>query len=418
MAAMDYRRARALAEQLIMAGQDDGLPREALVEQIIAKSKGAGAPGTAIGATMMPVPPREVTPATPAPMQPGVQLVAPKPTAQEMPVAEVPQRAAARPSRYQPELDRVRANLGVAQKAMSDAVAGGQKPNYADQIRLGTLQQQADRLDALVRAEGSPEAEIPEEMRAAFEGRQARLARRDELLAQAKARSPFEALIAGGAAMAQGRRGESFGEALARGLQTGIMDYGRARRAGEEGAESVAEARDQAMIDRYNMQEKASEAAVQRARDIVGMGRAAREEAVADVRLPTQLRGEEAKTALAEFNVSDAPVEAASVRGLRADQGAYYRGEGRQPAGRGGSSKGMTENQRLTKIQQLQRDLRKYRAQLGGAYMRDQKQAIQVNINDIMRQLAELQGATPAATAGTPKPSFQYTPGKGLQPFN
>ena len=171
------------------------------------------------------------------------------------------------------------------------------------------------------------------------------------------------------------------------------------------------------MIDRYNMQEKASEAALQRARDILGMGRAAREEAVADVRLPTQLRGEEAGTALAEFNLSDAPVEAASVRKLRADQGAYYRGEGRQPAG-GGGPKGMTENQRLTKIQQLQRDLRKYRAQLGGAYMRDQKQAIQVNINDIMRQLAELQGATPAATASSAdKATHVYVPGRGPVPI-
>lgn len=304
MAAMDYRRARALAEQLIMAGQDDGLPREALVEQIIAKSKGAGAPGTAIGATMMPVPPREVTPATPAPMQPGVQLVAPKPTAQEMPVA--PQRAA-RPSRYQPELDRVRANLGVAQKAMSDAVAGGQKPNVADQIRLATLQEQADRLDALVRAEGSPEAEIPEEMRAAQEGRQARLARREELLAEAKARSPWEALIAGGAAMAQGRRGENFGEALARGLQTGIMDYGRARRAGEEGAESVAEARDQAMIDRYNMQERARDAALQRARDIQGMSDEGRKAALEGIETPLRLRKGEADVGTAEFNLKNAP---------------------------------------------------------------------------------------------------------------
>ena len=300
MAAMDIRKARALAEQRIRSGQNNGLGLEDLVQQIIAES--AGAPDTAIGNALMVVPPRTVTPATPALMQPGVQLVAPKPTA-EM----APQRAASRPSRYQPELDRVRANLGVAQKAMSDAAASGQKPNVADQIRLATLQEQADRLDALVRAEGSPEAEIPEEMRAALEGRQARLARREELLAEAKARSPWEALIAGGAALAQGRRGERFTEALTRGLQTGIMDYGRARRAGEEGADSIAEARDQAMIDRYNMQERARDAALQRARDIQGMSDEGRKAALEGIETPLRLRKGEADVGTAEFNLKNAP---------------------------------------------------------------------------------------------------------------
>jgi hypothetical protein len=266
-------------------------------------------------------------------MQPGVPFVAPKPTAemlptqmaqmaaqpqaQELPVA--PQRAA-RPSRYQPELDRVMANIAVAEQAMA-----GQQPNVTDQIRLGGLKQQAERLGALVRAEQSPEAEIPEEMRAAMEGRQARLTRREELLAEAKARSPFEALLAAGAAGAQGRRGETDIEAITRVLQAGFGSYGQARRAGEEGAEGVAEARDQAMIDRYNMQERAREAARQRALEIMGIGEKAEDRAVRDVRLPTQLRGEEAGTALAEFKAKDAPAEAASERALRAAQAAYYR---------------------------------------------------------------------------------------------
>jgi hypothetical protein len=63
----------------------------------------------------------------------------------------------------------------------------------------------------------------------------------------------------------------------------------------------------------------------QRARDIQGMGRETREEAIREVRLPTQLRWEEAGTALAEFRATDAPVEAASQRALRAAQAAYYR---------------------------------------------------------------------------------------------
>jgi hypothetical protein len=244
-------------------------------------------------------------------MQTGIPMFAPKPTAemlpqpqeQELPVAEAPQRAA-RPSRYQPELDRVMANIAVAEQAMV-----GQQPNVTDQIRLGGLKQQAERLGALVRAEQSPEAEIPEEMRAAMEGRQARLTRREELLAEAKARSPFEALLAAGAAGAQGRRGETDIEAITRVLQAGFGSYGQARRAGEEGAEGIAEARDQAMIDRYNMQERAREAARQRALEIMGIGEKAEDRAVRDVRLPMQIRGEEAGTTLAEFKAANAPAE-------------------------------------------------------------------------------------------------------------
>ena len=306
MAAMDMRRARALAEQMIRSGQNKGKSLEDLVRQIVVESEGA--PDTAIGNALVVVPQR-LTPATPAPMQTGIPMFAPKPTAemlpqpqeQELPVA--PQRAA-RPSRYQPELDRVMANIAVAEQAMA-----GQQPNVTDQIRLGGLKQQAERLGALVRAEQSPEAEIPEEMRAAMEGRQARIARREELLAEAKARSPFEALLAAGAAGAQGRRGETDIEAITRVLQAGFGSYGQARRAGEEGAESVAEARDQAMIDRYNMQEQAREAARQRALEIMGIGEKAEDRAVRDVRLPMQIRGEEAGTTLAEFKAANAPAE-------------------------------------------------------------------------------------------------------------
>jgi len=304
MAAMDMRRARAIAEQKIKSGQNKGLGLEDLVQQIIAESAGAGAPGTAIGAALAPV---TLTPAATAPMQPGVPLRAPKPTtemlpqpqAQELPVA--PQRAA-RPSRYQPELDRVMANIAVAEQAMA-----GRKPSLTDQISLNTLKQQADRLGALVRAEQSPEAEIPEEMRAAMEGRQARLTRREELLAEQKARSPFAALLAAGAAGAQGRRGETDVEAITRILQAGFGGYDQSRRGFEEGTENIAEARDQAMIDHYNMQERARDAVIQRARDIQNMSDEGRRAAIEGFETPLRLRRGEADVGMAEFNLQNAP---------------------------------------------------------------------------------------------------------------
>ena len=267
MAAMDYRRARALAEQLIMAGQDDGLPREALVQQIIAKSKGAGAPGTAIGATMMPA--VELTPAQTAPGQPGVQLVAPKPTAPApAPEQAAPERPAPQSS-YRQALGNTQQQIVEVQAALAGMPAN--KDNVLDRTRLQTrLQMLTDRAGALEgEALATENAQIPEEVRAALENREARLARREELLQESKARSPFEALIAGGAAMAQGRRGENFGEALARGLQTGVQQYGRSRQEREEGIEGVGEARDDLVLKRYDALKQAQN----EARNIIRSGR-------------------------------------------------------------------------------------------------------------------------------------------------
>jgi len=334
MARITPQTARLLADELIKAGRARVNDRDSLIQSLLARSAATGdaAPETAIGAALMAAQPSTLTPAATA--KPGVPFVAPKSTVQELPVAAAqmaaqpqpqelpvaPQRPAPRSSRYRPMLNAALADIAAAQDAMA-----GQKPDKMAQIRIETLRSKAQQLQDLVQAEEGPEAEIPEEMRAAMEGRQARLTRREELLAEQKARSPFAALLAAGAAGAQGRRGETDVEAITRILQAGFGGYDQSRRGFEEGTENIAEARDQAMIDRYNMQEKAREAALQRARDIVGMGRAAREEAVTEVRLPTQLRGEEAGTALAEFKAKNAPTEAAAEQALKAAQAAYYR---------------------------------------------------------------------------------------------
>ena len=250
MAVMDFRRAQALAEQMIKTGQSKGKSLEDLVREIITTSEGAGAPGTAIGTTLMVPQPREVTPATPA--IPGVPLVAPKPVA-EAPAPEqaAPQRPAPRPSQFRPMFETARARLGQMQAAMSEAAANKQPVSIADKARLGAQQELVQDLEQ--RALAQENASIPEEMLAALAKKEERIGRREELLQQAKARSPFEALIAGGAALAQGRRGESFGEALTRGLQAGLQQYGSARRANEEGVEALGEARDEAALRRLEL---------------------------------------------------------------------------------------------------------------------------------------------------------------------
>jgi hypothetical protein len=392
MAAMDMRRARAIAEQKIKSGQNKGLGLEDLVQQIIAESAGAGAPGTAIGAALAPV---TLTPAATAPMQPGVPLRAPKPTTemlpqpqeQELPVA--PQRAA-RPSRYQPELDRVMANIAVAEQAMA-----GQQPNVTDQIRIGELKRQAEVLGALVRAEQSPEAEIPEEMRAAMEGRQARITRREELLGEQQARAPFAALLAAGAAGTQGRRGETDVEAITRILQAGFGGYDQSRRGFEEGTENIAEARDQAMIDRYNMQEKAREAARQRALEIMGIGEKAEERAVRNVRLPTQLATEKAQADLAEFKAKVAPEEFATEQDVRRAQAANYReisGGGRGGVDVEGRADRAEAGKAAARYRGYAARYEALRAANPGATMQALREADPKTVDDYLAAKAELEG--------------------------
>ena len=271
MAAMDYKTAQSLAEKLIQSGQAKGLTREALIGQIIAESQAGGrAPQSAIASVLAP-PPREVTPATPAPMQPGIELVAPKPVApaptpppvEAAPIPEPaprPAAAAPRPSEFRPMLQSTLAEIAASEGVMSQAAANKQPVDIIEQARLRGLKERARQLQDRVAAQEG--AAAPEEMLAALAKREERLGRREELLKESKARSPWEALLAGGAAMAQGRRGEGFGEALSRGLQAGLQDYGRSRRENVEGVESIGEARDQVVMDRYNALEKARAAAV------------------------------------------------------------------------------------------------------------------------------------------------------------
>ena len=326
MAAMDIRKARALAEQRIRSGQNNGLGLEDLVQQIIAES--AVAPGTAIGAAM--IPRVELTPAQTAPGQPGVQLVAPKPTAPApAPEQAAPERPAPRPSRFRQMLDSTITEIGATEDAMRQAAESGQPVNIIEQARLRGLRGRAQQLQDRVQAEET--AALPEEMQTVFNRQQERLGRREELLAEAKARSPWEALIAGGAALAQGRRGERFTEALARGLQAGVQQYGRSRQEAEEGTENIAEARDQIVMNRYNAIEKARA-------DAVAMVNSGQEIDERTLRLSKLTSDEALNLALAPFAVRKGQAEATKAEAearfapeRQKAEIAYYnnRGEGR-----------------------------------------------------------------------------------------
>lgn len=263
MSTMDYRTALALAEQLIQAGKAGGQTRESLVSRLLQKEQGgAQIPQAAIG-NVIAQPPLEMSPAMRAPVMRGIPLIAPRPTAPppepNQVVEDVPQSAAFQ-SRFRPMIMAEKQALGTMESAITDAIAN-KKPVSA--IQRGELDAQRDVVARLERRAALEEgAFVPEEMLAVMKNREARLGRREELLQENRARAPFEALIAGGAALAAGRRGERFTEALARGLQAGTSNLLRSQRLSEDGIESIGEARDQTTMDRLNALSKARETAV------------------------------------------------------------------------------------------------------------------------------------------------------------
>jgi len=415
MARITPQTARLLADELIRAGGARVGERDALIRQMLAQSEATGdaSPETALGNALMMTPPRTLTPAAPA--KPGVPLVAPKP------VAEAPQRAAPRPSRFTQSLDSTLRDMSAIEDRISQAQASGQKNTMLDEARLDALRQRAGILQDYVRAEEG--AEIPEEMRAAMENRQARIARREELLAEDKARSPWEALIAGGAALAQGRRGERFTEALTRGLQAGLQDYGRSRRANIEGTEEIGEARDQAVIDRYNALDKARADAVNMInsgmkidKDLADLAGSTDATLLRRATMGDVISRTASDAAKAAIEVQFLPEEKRAGIKETTSRANYYDMGG----GRGGSDddKPMTENQRQTKIQQLMLKRNDYAVRaaqakaFGGAGSAELAAAIKA-IDERLLALKTGGGATP----GLPSERIgEYVMGVGYKP--
>lgn len=339
MAVMDYRRAQALAEELIKTGQNKGKSLENLVREIITTSEGAGAPGTAIG--VVAPQPREVTPATPAPMQQGVPLVAPKPVA-EAPVEAPAQKPAGRASKYGPMLADLQQQIATVEATIAEAVENKKPISPVDKGNLAALRQAANQVSQMKAADEN--TQIPEEMQAAFANREARLARRAELLEEAKARSPWEALIAGGAAATEGRRGERWTDALARGLRAGVTNYGQARRENLEGIEELGEARDEARLKQFELGEKLRSDAVDLIksrntiqRDAVSLANAIREGAVAEELVDPTIQSGRAAASTATTRAKFEPQLIMSQIQDNLASVAFKLGQGRQTSSGGGT---------------------------------------------------------------------------------
>jgi hypothetical protein len=240
-----------------------------------------------------------------------------------------------------------------------------------------------------------------------------RLGREEELVEQARKRAPFDALIAGGAALAGARPGESFASALARGLQAGSQAYRGALDAREASLQGIEERRDAFALQNIDAVQKARDEAIalQNAgramtREQMELAGMTREDAAAAAIRPFAISEAKSKASKAQTEADTAAetIEAENI--LKRAQAGYYTAGGGRGGGGGGSggAKGMTDNQRRTKIGNLQKERRAYTIKLSDrTVLASQKEAIRLAIRNIDNELADLgYGAATAAPAFGP----------------
>ena len=437
---------------------------EDLAAQILA-SEGA-APGAGVGglANLFAT---KLTPASPAPMR-AADLEAPKPTAMIIPAANAVQSgrgmAAGAPrnpplapwqvehlarmeaglkepaveeapavvaeaapevadevpavqpvrSRFAPLLAQKQAELDDINQRISMATQTGQPVPPEMAFNLDVLSREVSQLKGIVAAEEG--AAVDPERAAILERQTQRLGREEELVEQARRRAPFEAVMAGGAALAGARPGESFTSALARGLQAGAQSYTGARDAREAALRGIEERRDAFALQRIDAVQKARDEAI--ALQNAGMAMTenqirlagmTREGATAAALAPFQQRTAVAQTKKAEVEAENAPEMARlDIEGKKADIGstqalADYRRRPPPPRGTGGAGRSgsMTENQFQSKLGALQKERRGLMIKLNDPTVQGrQRAAVQQSIGEIDGQIAELRATRPGAAPG------------------
>jgi hypothetical protein len=321
------------------------------------------------------------------------------PVASALAAAEAPAKAQYT-SRFRPQLEQAQAELEQLKAVIP---AGAEAP--ADVAsKIANLSGVVSRLQGIVAAE---EGAVVDADRAALLERQtARLGREEELVETARKRAPFDALIAGGAALASARPGESFTSALTRGLQAGSEKYTGARDAREAALRGIEEKRDAYTLQKIDALQSARDKAIDMAN--AGVKLSQEEYAMANLRnedivkLATRedVISKSKSEALEAKTKADTALETIRTENdLKAAQAAYYRLGGRS-AGGGSGDKPMTQNQIQTKIGDLSKERRGLMIDLNSATtVGAEKAAIKLAIAYIDRELGELRGTR--STAGT-----------------
>jgi hypothetical protein len=164
-------------------------------------------------------------------------------------------------SRFRPLLEQAEADLQRMNEQLALTVTPDGKPDPELSYNLKLKSGEVSRLKGMVAAEEG--AVVDTERAALLERQAARLGREEELVEKARKRAPFDALIAGGAALAGAKPGESFGSALARGLQAGSEKYTGARDAREAALRGIEEKRDTFATQRMDALDSARNKAIE-----------------------------------------------------------------------------------------------------------------------------------------------------------
>lgn len=376
------------------------------------------------------LPPKEVSPASPAPMQPGVAIAAPKPTADMiMPAVGGPEEPApaAAPagkfvSRFQPALDAAMYEMeqmtSVLDQAKNENVA---VPEEA-KLKIRTLNDRINRLKAYVAAEQG--ATVDPERLAIMERQKQRLSREEQLLNEAKKRSPWQALAQAGFAMAQGRKGEGFGGALSRGLQAGLTKFSSSRDEDEKARLLLDARRDDIAMSNINALDKAREEARRLIDSGIAIDKQTMEMAnLSDeqiVRAATQGPRIESAKAAAE----KARVEADMAPAVIQSEIDYRKAAGAAAGLKGtGAGRNLTPNARLSALTRLKTKLSDAELLMATAGTQPaQKRVLKNTIASLKAQIAALEneGAFLGGGGGQgpfpAKPTMTYVPGKGVIP--
>jgi len=322
------------------------------------------------------------------------------------------------PSRFRLQLEQKQSEL----EQLRASIPPGKEPSDEQASKLRNLSGVVTRLQGMVKAE---EGAVVDADRAALLERQtARLAREEELADKAAKRAPFDALIAGGAALASARPGESFTSAFTRGLAAGNESYTGARDAREAARRGIEEKRDAYTLQKIDALQAARDRAIalqdagaQLSKDEYALTTLESDDIVKlatqdDVISEAKSRASEAKTkADRAGDVIDSEVA------LRLAQKIYYEsGGGRSDGG----DKPMTANQIQTKIGNLSKERRGLMIQLNTATtVGPEKAAIRLAIKYIDKELEALRGGSlPAAPAAQAAPAKGNPPVKGAQYSN
>ena len=319
--AMTIQQAKMAAMQLRAKRPElQNMAVEDLIAQVMASEGAPGAGGGGLANIFQPV--RVLTPSSPAPMEAAL-LKAPKPTAEIVPGVDVgsfrraqevrertergptpderaaanarvqalnaalptgteervPAVAAAAPaaapaaaapeaapkaqykSRFRPLLEQAEADLQQMNEQLALTVTQDGKPDPELSYNLKIKSGEVSRLKGMVAAEEG--AVVDAERAALLERQAARLGREEELIEKTRKRAPFDALIAGGAALAGAKPGESFSSALARGLAAGSEKYTGARDAREAALRGIEEKRDTFATQRMDALDSARNKAIE-----------------------------------------------------------------------------------------------------------------------------------------------------------